>query len=387
MAAKIREKDGNWYVFADHAGQRRAKRVGPGAAGKKLAERLAKEWNASLVLGNVAAVFAPAPAAIAKTSTAPTVAEAFPGWLETRIKGGDLRESSGLAYTSVMKTHVYRAIGDTPVDQVTREAVGAIITAIKTAGRSRSMVGHVLKAVRGLFATLADDKVIPADPTLDLRRYIGKAGRRRLQPVTDKDIFSRDESKVLLQAAKAHAPRLFPLIALALGTGLRSGELLGLTKDDLDFKPRHGIAGRVLVNKSWSRNTRRLTATKTEESRSVPLSPELVAILREWCEGRRAEGWGAEQIVFPGDDGRRRLTWHQVWRTLLKRARLPYRRFHATRHSFASHALRAGVRPELVQRWLGHSSLVLTLDTYRHFVADHESDARDAARLGDLVGC
>jgi integrase len=389
---QVRLKDEQFYVFCNHHGQRRAKMCGPGKDGQRLADKLAKEWGAALTLGQVEKVFAPQPVqapAVKGKSKAPTVAQAFPAWLDARIKGADLREASGLAYTSAMKTWVFPKIGDVPVDQVTREQVGAIITAAKTAGKSRSIIGHILKAVRGLFATLADDKVIAADPTLDLRRYIGKGGKRKAKAVTEKEIFSRDECKTLLKAAQSVAPRLYPLIAMALGTGLRSGELLALIKDDLDFKPRHNIAGRVHVSKSWSRNTRRLEATKNEETRQVPLSAELVSILKEWFDVRNAEGWGDEQIVFPSEEDHNRhvITWHQRWKTLLKKARLRYRRFHSTRHSFASHALRGNVRPENVQRWLGHSSLVLTMDTYRHFIPDHEADAKDAARLGSLVEC
>jgi integrase len=389
---KVREKDANWYVFANHLGQRRAKMCGAGKPGKALADRLAKEWGAALTLGQAERVFAPQPVqapAIKGKSKCPTVAQAFPLWLDARIKGADLREASGLAYTSAMRTWVLPKIGDVPVDQVTREQVGAVITAAKTAGKSRSIVGHILKATRGLFSTLADEKTIPADPTIDLRRFVGRGGKRKAKAVGDKDIFARDECKTLLKAAQSVAPRLYPLIALALGTGLRSGELLALTKDDIELRPRHGIAGRVLVNKSWSRNTRRLTATKNEETRQVALSAELVDILKAWFEVRKAEGWGDEQIVFPSEEDHNRhvLTWHVRWRTLLKRAKVRYRKFHATRHSFASHALRAGARPELVQRWLGHATLSLTLDVYRHFVVDHEADAKDAAKLGSLVEC
>ena len=68
---------------------------------------------------------------------------------------------------------------------------------------------------------------------------------------------------------------------------------------------------------------------------------------------------------------------------LLARAKLPPIPFHALRHSHATLALAAGVHPKVVQERLGHSSVTLTLDTYRHAVPTLGRDA--AARLDALI--
>jgi integrase len=372
MAAKVREKDAQHWVFVNHQGQRRAKQVGPGKAGRKLADALAKQWNAALVLGQVEKVFPPKSKVVAQGAL-PSLRVALPAWIAQREKGGDIRGATGPAYLSAVKTWVFPDLGDVPADQVTREQIGAIIGKIKAAKKSRSTVGHVLKALRTYFRDLVETKRLAVNPAADLSYFVGKMPRARKI-----EIFTKAEMQTLLKAAEGS--RLFPFVATALGTGARWGELAALTKDDMDLR-----AKRVTICASWSRNTRQLLGTKTDKPRTVPLSQELVKVLREWVSVRAAEGWGEQQLLFPGTDGRHMKTWHQQWGQLLKGAGLKSRGVHSLRHSFASHALRAGVRPELVQQWLGHSTLSMTLDVYRSFIPDHASDAADVEKLGELI--
>ena len=64
----------------------------------------------------------------------------------------------------------------------------------------------------------------------------------------------------------------------------------------------------------------------------------------------------------------------QVWKPLLRKAGLPYRRYHSTRHSFASALLETGVDIRFVQAQLGHATTAQTVDTYGHLdVSRHEA--------------
>ncbi len=54
MGVKVRERNGAWWIFIDHQGQRKAKRIGPGAAGKKAAQQVAQQIQARLALGQAA---------------------------------------------------------------------------------------------------------------------------------------------------------------------------------------------------------------------------------------------------------------------------------------------------------------------------------------------
>jgi integrase len=192
-------------------------------------------------------------------------------------------------------------------------------------------------------------------------------------------IFSTEECRQLFRAAEGEG-WWGAFLSMALGTGLRWGELAGLTRDDVDLK-----GPRVHVRQSWSPKANAVQDPKTGKGRVVPMSADLLAIMKAHMETRSAEGWGPQSLVFPGENRRHMRHFHGRWVAFLKRARVEHRPFHCCRHSFASHALKAGVRPENVQRWLGHATLSMTIDTYREYIADHESDARDVERLGEIL--
>ena len=379
MSVKVRERNGAHWVYAESHGRRKAKRVGPGKPGKALADQLAKQWSAWLTLGNDDKIFTQKVAPVS-TGAGPRLRDALLEWIERREKQGDLRGASPSSYRSACKTWVLphalpdgHVLGDLPVAQISREHLGAVITKIKAAGRSRSTVEHVRNAVRGFYREQVETKRLATSPAADLGFFVGKLKRRKTV-----EFFTLAECATILKAAED--TRMAAFTATALGTGCRWGELAALTRDDLDLKGR-----RVHVTKSWSPKSGKVETTKTDAGRFIPLSARLVEVLKDWCEVRAAEGWGPDALLFPDDDGRHLRHVYRVWAALLKRAGVRHLKFHCTRHSFATHALKSGIRPELVQKWLGHTNLTMTLNVYGHFVPDSVGDAADAEKLGALL--
>jgi integrase len=380
MSVKIRERGRSWWVFVDHHGQRKAKRIGEGKAAKKLAEQVRDQWTAWLTLGDVAKVFAPKATAPTPTSTLPRLRDAVVAWIDRREASGDFRGATGPAYRAAVRTWIVdhtlpdgRKLGDLPADQVSREQLGEIILKMKAAKRSRSTVEHMRNVLRGFFRELVETKYVQVNPASDLGFFVGRLRRGRRV-----GIFDKEECRTLLRATEG--TRWHAFVACALGAGLRWGELAALTRDDVDL-----AQGRLHVRRSWSPKAAAVQAPKNGKGRFVPMAPELVEVMRAQVERRTAEGWGKEALVFPAEGGGHLRHFHERWAALLGRAQVAYRPFHCCRHSFASHALRAGVRPELVQRWMGHSSLTMTLGTYAEFIPDAEGDALDAAKLGSIL--
>jgi integrase len=145
-----------------------------------------------------------------------------------------------------------------------------------------------------------------------------------------------------------------PLVLLALNTGLRRGELLGLTWGSVNF------SAKLL--------TVTAATAKSGHTRRIPLNVEALSTLTAWHERRGKPA--AEALVFPGHDGERMTRIDTAWGTLMKTAGLKNFRLHDCRHHFASRLVQAGVDLYTVKELLGHSEIAMT-EKYSHLAPDN----------------
>jgi integrase len=148
---------------------------------------------------------------------------------------------------------------------------------------------------------------------------------------------------------------LTPLVLLAMNTGLRRGELLGLTWARVDLERKQLNVSAIIA--------------KTEKPRHIPLNAEALDVLQRWKKQGKGEGH-----VFPGLDGERMGHINRSWNGIAEAAGLTDFRFHDLRHSFASRLAMSGVDLYSVQKLLGHSDSKLT-QRYAHLSPDHLADA------------
>lgn len=325
-----------------------------------------------------------APAAPAVTPIFPTLREALPAWIQSQVDAGNLRASTGTAYRSRCAMWLYPhalpdgcVLGDLPVDTVTREMLGGVIEAIKRAGRSMAIVEGVRNPVKGYYTSLIEHKTLPGpNPAGDLGYFVGKHahGKRTARAAH----FTREEAPQLVATAAALFPRWSAFILTGLLAGLRWGESAALRWSDVETERAW-----VTVQRTWSDKGRRLEACKNGEMRRVKIPAALLEALRVHRENTALEGsvkgWTPEQraLVFPTPAGRIMRHGHfveSVWQPLLAKAGIPYRKYHATRHSFATWMLDEGADVRWVQAQLGHATIAQTVDTYAHLDgAKHES--------------
>jgi integrase len=188
---------------------------------------------------------------------------------------------------------------------------------------------------------------------------------REMQTLTEEEVGR------LFQASRGH--RLHALWVLLATTGLRIGEALGLRWSDVDF-----ASGRLVVNRALQRQPGVgyvFVEPKTAKSRrTVYLAQGTLASLVEYRRRQREDQlaagpeWNNTGLVFTTPMGRPiDGTWATKWfHRALDQAGLPRIRIHDLRHTAATHLLRRGVHPKVVQELLGHSTISLTLDTYSH---------------------
>ena len=194
-------------------------------------------------------------------------------------------------------------------------------------------------------------------------------GRREMR------ILDREAIPKLLDAAK---PRYRTLLATAIFTGLRQGELLGLTLADVDFD-----AGLVRVRKALDRSGVRTEPKTPQAIRDVVLMPALARLLKSHKAEAFARGHAKpSDYVFTSAVGTP-LYWRNVSKrglqAALERSGLERLRFHDLRHTFASLLIAQGANVVFVSRQLGHASPDITLGVYSHLFdrAEHAQRTRE----------
>ncbi len=212
-------------------------------------------------------------------------------------------------------------------------------------------------------------RLIPHNPAAD----IPKAKPR------EKEIafLNAEQGKKFLHAAKTR--RLYALFALALGTGMRQGELLGSRWDDIDFEReqitvRHSLAevqSKFILKEPKSKRSRR----------TMKLPSFVVEALREHKLAMEKEGHGSPFcfVTKAGTHISKSNLVRQVFHPIMKDAKLTRVKFHALRHSHASALLQAGASIKAVSQRLGHSTVELTLRVYFHLLPDADESLAEMA--------
>ena len=190
------------------------------------------------------------------------------------------------------------------------------------------------------------------------------------------------------------------LFTLAIATGLRRGELLGLKWQDINFTTGtlqvRRILSRVPTQAAKREHTYVEAEPKTQKSRrNVVIASFALELLKQHriqqLETKLEAGtaWQEHDYVFCTLVGTHLGPNHVVeeFKKLLKKAELPDIRFHDLRHSAASLLLTAGVHPKIVQEILGHTQISMTMDIYSHVLPGMQEDAmnklHDALRRKD----
>ncbi|KKQ63518.1 MAG: Integrase family protein [Candidatus Shapirobacteria bacterium GW2011_GWF1_38_23] len=192
------------------------------------------------------------------------------------------------------------------------------------------------------------------------------------------NVWSPEQARLFLKFVEND--RFYPLYALAIGTGMREGELLGIYWEDVDFiKSEISVqrALQYLVGKGLV-----LTEPKTDKSRrSVSVAKFAMDALRNHFDASPNK----LGLVFVTKNNTpfspRNIVRHFKLKT--KEAGLPEIRFHDLRHTAATLMLSGGIHPKVVQEMLGHSQISLTLDTYSHVVPSLQKEA--AEKINDLM--
>ncbi|ACA18251.1 integrase family protein [Methylobacterium sp. 4-46] len=306
-----------------------------------------------------------------------TVGQAADAWLKHAEEGG-LEWSTVLHYQQHVNEHIRPLIGSLRLTQVTTPRVYSFAEELRAKGRSPEMVRRAVQSLGRIFRFAKGRGLAGQNPVADVKLKRSKRDQARVE------IPTREELRAILGAAQG---RWRPLIVTAMFTALRASELRGLRWSDVDLKRR------VLTVRQRADAWKRIGPPKSEAgTRDVPLAPMVVNTLREW---RLACPKGELDLVFPSGAGQ--VEHHpniiaRGWEPTqiaagvvemvdgkdkagnpAKAAKGRYN-FHALRHAAASMFIESGMTPKRVQAIMGHSSIIVTYDTYGHLFSDDEAD-------------
>lgn len=301
-----------------------------------------------------------------------TVDQFFDVWLQ-EYKELQVKEGSKLVYSDAYRLYIKKSIGKMQLQAVQGEHIQKIYNDLKRNGYSTSTIDIVATVLSGMFKRAFMNKRISENPAKMASATFKKEDKKEMRVMT------KEEQKLFMEYAKDSW--LYPLIYLALFSGMRSGELRGLTWENVDFEKRWIYVNRSLL---YLNNEYVLGQTKTESSvRKIPMVDNVYDVLKkhkkEQLERRMLLGdmWkekvGMEQLVFPSDTGypmnRDRLKVQT--NLIIDRIHKDKHEFvhitpHTWRHTFSTRCIENGMQPKVLQKILGHSKIAQTMDLYVH---------------------
>lgn len=193
-------------------------------------------------------------------------------------------------------------------------------------------------------------------------------------------VYDQEQTSNLLLAAQSEPPKYQTIILLAIATGMRQGEIMGLTWKHIDFENNTisvEQAAQYLPGKGFF-----LKEPKNESSKrliSVPAS--VVNLLRAYKKGQAEERlqlgdkWQASDMVFTTWDGRPMfpIEMSSWFPRFLKRHSLPHLPFHGLRHTSATLLIAEGATATDLSKRLGHSTTSTTMNIYAHSLQKADS--------------
>ena len=299
---------------------------------------------------------------------APLFSEVASQWLE--YKKFYLRETTWELSQGHTRVH-FADLDNLRINQITTPTIEKWITTKQTGGININTLRRVLVTLNQILKYSVRHRYLDSNPARDAERPTDKG-----KEVKDKiRILTPAQIQALIE--KLDSQKYRTLILLAIMTGARCGELLGLKWSDLDM-----VNNQIRIQRTF--NGGRFFDTKTKGSkRNIDLSPKIMLELKKWklaCPPNDLD------LVFPNEAGQPINYCNMVQRYYQKALRAsgcPKIRFHDLRHTYASLLIEQGENIKYIQTQLGHSSPTVTLSVYAHLMKPVNQEA--AIRLENNI--
>jgi len=288
-------------------------------------------------------------------------------WLDIWLKEytGNVKPATYGAYEEHVRVHLKPQLGEVQLSQLAPHMVQRLYNYLL---RERKLSAKSVKNIHGVFHRAIEQakklgyiRTNPLDAVI-----LPRVEKTKINTVAD------DSMMAFLEAIKGDPYEL--VLFVTAFTGMRQGEVLGLTWDCVDFD--HNT---LLINKQHNRakgdTEFRFSSLKNDKIRTLTAASDVMEALRRqkhqqevWAEAA-GEAWNnADNLVFTNELGRfiNNKTLYMNFKRVMKKIGLEELRFHDLRHTYAVNSLRAGDDIKTVQENLGHATASFTLSTYAH---------------------
>ncbi|PFA76822.1 tyrosine-type recombinase/integrase [Bacillus cereus] len=289
-------------------------------------------------------------------------------WFDTK------KHSVNIQTAKVMKgylnSRIIPSLGDIKLAKLTTLHMQNYVNSLRDEGLKRGTIEKIIKIIRNSL-----------EHAVDLELISRNVAKKTKLPKDDKEeltVWNEQEVRLFLKVAQES--RYFIIFHMALVTGMRQGELLGLRWKDVDFEKEHltirqtlSHDGKTLILGGKTKSSLRKillpvsTVTKLKKHRAVVLKEKL-------SQGEKYQDNDLVMCTITGTpinpaNVRRSLN------VLIEKASVPKIRFHDLRHTHATLLLDKDVNIKVISERLGHSSVKITLDTYSHVLPTMQEDA------------
>ena len=290
-------------------------------------------------------------------------------WLEVYQKE-HIKARTYSRYQGLITMHIVPILGERKITELGRREIQEFLTQQKKGGNMRSgeklsatSTNMMLSILNLAFEYACNMEYIEENPCVRVRRT--KAETKKIEAFT-----VEEQRAIEVEIARSDDRRLHGIL-ICLYTGLRIGELLGLTWKDVDFD-----RGVIKITKTVYREKDEngmwqlcVDTPKTKASdRIIPLPEYITNMLHQDYESAQTP------YVVENKKGERMSirSYQYIFEKLTERAGVRKLNFHALRHTFATRAIECGMDIKTVADIMGHQNASITLNRYAHCMLDHK---------------
>lgn len=299
-------------------------------------------------------------------------------WLENYVRP-TAKFRTFCRYKNVCQLHIIPQLGNYQVEDLTPMHLQKHVMNLLSRGNCKNGGGLAPTSVN-VVVSIVQNSLQTAQMVGIASQYV--ADKIKRPKIVERKItcFSVLEQKKLEQfVLQNHPGKLFGIV-LCLYTGLRIGELLALTWDDVDLS-----TGMLSVSKScqdhYDKNgyVRIVESPKTTNSmRVIPVPKQLVPMLKKLKRSIRSK-----YVISDAGLPIRVRSYQRTFQLVQKKLGIQYKGFHSLRHTFATRALECGVDVKTLSELLGHKNATITLNRYAHSLLEHKVQMMN--KLGKML--